>query len=130
MTLPGAAFCGLSNIFYDFFDHPEKIKELFSFIFRGYMRKLDFLEENNLLSLNNDGTYVGSGGYGYTRELPQKDFDGTHVRCIDSWGFAVSRYIHGGMLLKTTVISDGFPAQHGWILRRWPNIYRTSTYFQ
>jgi hypothetical protein len=37
---------------------------------------LDFLEKNNLLSLNNESTYVGSGGFGWTHELPQKDFDG------------------------------------------------------
>jgi hypothetical protein len=91
MTLPAAAFRGLSNIFYDFFDHPDELKELLSFISRGYMNKLDFLEDNNLLSLNNDGTYVGSGGYGYTRELPRKDFSGTKVRCIDLWGFAESQ---------------------------------------
>jgi hypothetical protein len=91
MTLPGAAFRGLQNIFYDFFDHPEELKELFSFISEGYLRKLDLLEKNDLLSLNNDGTYVGSGGYGYTRELPQKDYDGTGVRCIDLWGFAESQ---------------------------------------
>ncbi len=40
----------------------------------GHMKKLDYLEANNLLSLNNDGTYVGSGGYGYTDELPPSGF--------------------------------------------------------
>jgi hypothetical protein len=55
------------------------------------MKKLDFLEKNDLLSLNNDGTYVGSGGYGYTRELPHDNFEPGHVRCIDMWGFAESQ---------------------------------------
>jgi len=41
--------------------------------------------------LNNDGTYVGSGGFGWTHELPQKDFDGRTVRTIDMWGFAESQ---------------------------------------
>ena len=36
-------------------------------------------ERNGLLSLNNDDTYVGSGGFGWTRELPQPDF-GTRAR--------------------------------------------------
>jgi hypothetical protein len=91
MTLPGAALRGLSNILYDFFDHPEGLKGLFSFISRGYMKKLDFLEENDLLSLNNDGTYVGSGGYGFTKELPHENYRQGHVRCIDMWGFAESQ---------------------------------------
>ncbi len=54
------------------------------------MKKLDYLEANNLLSLNNDGTYVGSGGYGYTDELPPPDFNGK-VRCQDMWGFTESQ---------------------------------------
>jgi len=90
LTLPGAALRGLSNIFYDFIDHPDEIKELLSIISKGFIEKLDFLEQNNLLSLNNDGTYVGSGGYGFTDELPQPDFNGT-VRCIDMWGFTESQ---------------------------------------
>ena len=54
------------------------------------MAKLDFLEAEGLLSLNNDGTYVGSGGFGFTDELPAEDFNGT-VRCRDMWGFTESQ---------------------------------------
>jgi hypothetical protein len=54
------------------------------------MNKLDYLEANNLLALNNDGTYVGSGGYGYTDELPQPGFNGK-VHCQDMWGFTESQ---------------------------------------
>ena len=50
---------------------------------------LDQLEAQGLLSLNTAG-YVGSGGLGYTRELPQPDFQG-RVRCRDLWGFAESQ---------------------------------------
>jgi hypothetical protein len=56
----------------------------------GHLAKLEFLERNGLLSLNNDGTYVGSGGFGWTRELPQPDFAGK-VRTCDMWGFAESQ---------------------------------------
>lgn len=51
-------------------------------ISRGHLDKLDFLEAHGLLSLNNDETYVGSGGFGFTDELPAADFRGT-VRCRD-----------------------------------------------
>jgi hypothetical protein len=90
VTLPGAALRGLSNIFYDFIDHPDEVKEFFSFLSRGLLNKIEYLEKNNLLSLNNDGTYVGSGGYGFTDELPQKDFKGS-VRLVDMWGFTESQ---------------------------------------
>jgi hypothetical protein len=90
ITWPAATLRGLSNILLDFVDHPDELKELLSTISRGYLAKLDYLEAEGLLSLNNDGTYVGSGGYGFVDELPQKDFDGK-VRCRDLWGFTESQ---------------------------------------
>jgi len=82
---------GLEQVMLDMYDHPRELHELMAFLRDGHLRKLDFLEQHNLLSLNNDGTYVGSGGFGYTTELPQRDFDGVHVRTIDMWGFAESQ---------------------------------------
>ena len=90
LTLPAVMLRGMTNLFKDFLDQPDNLKELLSIISHGYIKKLNYLEENNLLCLNNDGTYVGSGGYGFTNELPQKDFDG-NVRCIDMWGFVESQ---------------------------------------
>ena len=81
---------GLQQIMYDMYDHPDELHRLMAFLRDGHLAKLDFLEENNLLSLNNDGTYVGSGGFGWTNELPQSDFDG-HVRTGDMWGFTESQ---------------------------------------
>lgn len=82
---------GLEQVMLDMYDHPQELHKLMAFLRDGHLAKLDFLEKHNLLSLNNDGTYVGSGGFGYTHELPQKDFDGVHVRTIDMWGFAESQ---------------------------------------
>jgi hypothetical protein len=81
---------GLMNLFTDFYDQPDGLKALLGFIYRANMAKIDFMEKNNLLHLNNDGTYIGSGGYGFTDELPQANFDGT-VRAIDLWGFTESQ---------------------------------------
>ena len=63
LTWPAAIFRGLQNMLYDFIEHPDELKELLGILSRGYLEKLDYLEANRLLSLNNDGTYVGSGGY-------------------------------------------------------------------
>jgi hypothetical protein len=90
LTLLAVTLRGLTNVLLDFTDHPDELKELLSIISRGHMAKLDYLEESDLLSLNNDGTYVGSGGFGFTDELPLDDFAG-HVRCADMWGFAESQ---------------------------------------
>jgi len=90
LTWPAATFRGLNNIMIDFVDHPDELKELLSQISRGHLQKLDYLEANGLLALNNDGTYVGSGGFGFTDELPAKGFSGK-VRCCDMWGFTESQ---------------------------------------
>ena len=90
LTWPGATLRGLETMFYDFIDHPDGIKELMSILSKGFLQKLDYLQAEGLLSLNNDGTYVGSGGYGFTDELPQKDFSG-EVRTVDMWGFTESQ---------------------------------------
>lgn len=82
---------GLEQIMYDIYDYPDELKQLMAFLRDGHLRKLNFLEQEGLLSLNNDGTYVGSGGFGWTKELPQNDFGGKKVRTIDMWGFGESQ---------------------------------------
>ncbi len=82
---------GLEQMMMDMYDHPDELHQLMSILRDGHLAKLDFLEQNNLLSSNVGNTYVGSGGFGFTRELPQPDFDGEHVRTIDMWGFCESQ---------------------------------------
>jgi hypothetical protein len=81
---------GLTNFMYDLMDNPDEVHQLLTILRDGHLAKLDFLEQNGLLSLNNDGTYVGSGGFGWSHELPQADFD-DRVRTIDMWGFGESQ---------------------------------------
>ncbi len=90
LTMPAVFLRGLENLMFDFFDEPEGVHELMKRLSDGTLQKLDYLEQHNLLSLNNDATYVGSGGYGFTDQLPASGFDGT-VRCRDLWGFAESQ---------------------------------------
>lgn len=82
---------GMEQVMVDMCEEPEGLHRLMSFLRDAHMAKLDFLEKHNLLTPNHDGPYVGSGGFGYTNELPQPDFDGTHYRAIDTWGFAESQ---------------------------------------
>lgn len=82
---------GLEQFMLDMYDHPDELHQLLAFLRDGHLAKLDFLEQHDLLDLNNDSTYVGSGGFGWTNELPQADFDGSHVRTMDMWGFTESQ---------------------------------------
>jgi hypothetical protein len=112
---------GLEQIMYDVYDHPQELHRLMAFLRDGHLQKLDFLEDNNLLSLNNDGTYVGSGGFGYTHELPSPSFDGVHVRTQDMWGFAESQETVG---LSPQVFADFiFPYQYPILERFGLNCY-------
>lgn len=82
---------GLENLMVDMMMYPDDVHQLMNFLSRQTLRKLDFLEQNNLLALNTEGTYVGSGGFGWTKQLPQPDFQPEKVRTIDMWGFCESQ---------------------------------------
>lgn len=88
LTFTLAKLRGLEKIMFDMIDNPEIIHKLMKILRDGTLEKLDFLEENSLLSLNID-SYVGSGGFGYTEELPNKDFDNNNVRTKDMWGLTL-----------------------------------------
>ncbi len=90
ITMPAVFLRGIENVMMDFYDYPDELKELMARISNGFLKKLDWIEEQGLLALNNDETYVGSGGYGVTSQLPAADFSGK-VRCADLWGFAESQ---------------------------------------
>ncbi|HSV32472.1 MAG TPA: hypothetical protein VLH40_10745 [Atribacteraceae bacterium] len=81
---------GLEQSMVDMYDNPEGLHQLMALLRDGHLSKLDFLEEGGLLSLNSNGTYIGSGGFGYCRELPRSDFAGK-VRTKDLWGFSESQ---------------------------------------
>ncbi len=83
-------FLGIERMLFDMVDNPEGLHRLMSILRDGYIAKIEYLEQNSLLSLNNDGTYVGSGGFGWTNELPADDFEGK-VRAKDMWGFSESQ---------------------------------------
>jgi hypothetical protein len=82
---------GLENLLTDMLLNPKWVHKLMDFLCRAVHRKLDFLERNGLLSLNTEGTYVGSGGFGWTSQLPAAGYNPSKVRTIDMWGFAESQ---------------------------------------
>jgi hypothetical protein len=81
---------GMENMMLDFYDEPEYVHKTMQLIQNWTIRRLEFFEKNDLLTLNNDGSYVGSGSQGFTDELPASDFNGT-VRIKDMWGLSESQ---------------------------------------
>lgn len=82
---------GLENLMLDMLVYPDWVHRMMDFLSTSVHRRLDFLEGNGLLALNTGGAYVGSGGFGWTSQLPGPDFDPGKVRTRDMWGFAESQ---------------------------------------
>lgn len=94
-------WCGVQEALMDLVLRPEMVHKAVSRLVDAYLARLDQLEKLNLLSMTEGNYRVGSGGLGYTDELPQPDFDPAHVRPIDQWGCATPQ-----------IFSDVSPEMH------------------
>jgi hypothetical protein len=90
LTMDLAILRGLEQLMLDMIDNPCLIHDLMKKLQKGTINKLNYLENNNLLSLNNH-TYVGSGGFGYTNELPSVIPVNGNVKLAQLWGFGESQ---------------------------------------
>lgn len=80
---------GLENLYLDLFDAPEMVHEVMRFFTDGILSMLRQLEEQRLLSLNNNEAFHYTGGIGFNdAELPAPGFSPEHVRLRDLWGAA------------------------------------------
>ena len=82
------ALRGLEQVMLDMCTEPRMLHDAMAFYEEGYRKYTGQLVDQNLLSLNNDGTYHSSGGVGYTDELPAPGFDPDRVRPCDMWASA------------------------------------------
>lgn len=79
---------GLTEMMIDMYDNPELLHEAMHILSEGHQSLIDQYENQNLLSLNSNETYQGTGGVGYTDELPGNNFDPNQVKARDMWGAA------------------------------------------
>jgi hypothetical protein len=83
---------GLETMMLAMYDHPEALHRLMAFLRDDFLNLLDGFEQQDLLSLNNENDYTGSGTQGWTTELPQEDWQvGDAVRVRDIWGLSESQ---------------------------------------
>lgn len=82
---------GLENFMCDLIVEPDNVHRLMSLLCDGYLNRLDFLQQNGYLASNLNGTYVGSGGFGFTKQLPQPGADLKCVTTMDMWGLVESQ---------------------------------------
>jgi len=92
LTWSAINLIGLEPLMVAMYDHPRELHRLMAFLSDEFMHYLDWFEQENLLSLNNENDYVGSGSQGFTTELPQPDWrPGDPVRVRDVWGLSESQ---------------------------------------
>ncbi|MCC6485388.1 MAG: hypothetical protein IT209_11130 [Armatimonadetes bacterium] len=90
LTLPLVHLRGLEQMMLDMLENPTGLHRIMAFLRDAHLARLEALESAGLLCLNNEGDYVGSGGFGWTDELPAEGFQG-RVRLKDLWILAESQ---------------------------------------
>lgn len=86
-----ATLRGIGQLMMDLVLKPDWVHAAMQKLLDIRLHEIKCLEEQGALTLNNRSHYNGSGGVGYTRQLPQPDFDGQHVRLQDIWGMATAQ---------------------------------------
>jgi hypothetical protein len=77
---------GLQEAMIDLVERPEMVNAAVQRMVDAWMVELDQFVEQKLLSLDCNNTRIGSGGYGYTWELPGGAYDPAQVRPANMWG--------------------------------------------
>ena len=77
---------GVTEAMLDLHDRPALVHAAVERMVAAWMRELDQLVEQNLMSLDCSNARVGSGGYGYTADLPGEDYDPAWVKPHNLWG--------------------------------------------
>ncbi|HAN20075.1 MAG: hypothetical protein A2Y15_05275 [Clostridiales bacterium GWF2_36_10] len=79
---------GLENMYMDLILEPEMVHEQIRFFTDGVISIFKQYEDLGLVSLNNDDTFHYTGGIGYNKELPGKDYNPDKVLLSNVWGAA------------------------------------------
>ena len=86
---------GVQDAMLDLALRPEMVNAVVSRLVDAYLCELEQWEALNLLSRDDDNTRIGSGGYGYTDELPGEPYDPARVRPANMWGCATAQIFSG-----------------------------------
>ena len=89
MTIQAIDLIGLEPFMLAMYDHPKELHRLMAFLRDDALALFDWLEKEDLLTLNNENDYIGSGSEGFTRRLPQSE--NGPVRAKDLWVLSESQ---------------------------------------
>lgn len=77
---------GIQEAMMDLVLRPDMVHAFVDRMVDAWMVELDQFVEGNYLSLDNNNTRIGSGGYGYVSELPGHKHDPDYVKPENMWG--------------------------------------------
>jgi len=86
---------GVTEAMMDLVLRPEMVNAIMARLVDAYMAELEQWVSLNLLTRNDDNTRIGSGAYGYTRELPGSPYDAAHPLPHNLWGCATAQIFSG-----------------------------------
>jgi len=92
---------GIEQAMLDLIERPALVHAAYERMVDAWSAELDQFVRQNLLSLDSDNTRIGSGGYGYTQDLPGADFDPNQVKPHNMWGCS-----------NAQIFSEVSPAMH------------------
>lgn len=82
---------GVQEAMLDLALRPELVHAAMQRLVDAFLHRLRQYEALNLLDFTHGNLRIGSGGLGYTDELPQPDCDPGRVRTVDQWGCATAQ---------------------------------------
>jgi len=77
---------GIEEAMLDLIERPDLVNAAVERMVDAWMVELDQFVALNALALDCNNTRIGSGGYGYTRQLPGMDYDAASVGPHNMWG--------------------------------------------
>ncbi|MDF1514455.1 MAG: hypothetical protein P1S60_11655 [Anaerolineae bacterium] len=92
LTWTAINLIGLESLMMAMYDNPAGLHRLMSFLRDECLNFISWFEREELLTLNNEADYVGSGSQGWTDELPRDEkMEGHPVLLSDLWGLSESQ---------------------------------------
>lgn len=82
---------GMETMLYTLIDYPDMFHDVMKRMTNDYIDHMRWLENENLLVLNNGNDGVAQGTFGFTDELPGADYTGDRVKTNNTWGYMDSQ---------------------------------------
>lgn len=92
LTVNAIELIGIENLMMFMYDNPKGLHRLMAWLRDEQQHMLDWVEQEKLLGDNCSSPMTGTGGNGYTHDLPRKGrLPGAPVRLADMWGIGESQ---------------------------------------